>query len=401
MKAKSSTWPQIIRQGNVSVKIYRSLNRGRTIYTIAFIGTDGHRNRRSFSDFEQAKIEASRIAIDLHNGQFELLQLSPTDATIYSRAVQSIRSTGRPLDVISSEYAEAFRILGSLGSVADAARFYARHHANTTPGKTVPEVVAQFLVSKKRDGFSKRYIEDCRARLNTFALSFPSKIEDVFTGEMQAWLDALNTGPRSRNNVRNLIITLFNFSRDRGFLAKNQRTEAESLTKAKVVESEIGIFKPELLAKLLKRADPNLVPFIAIGGFAGLRRAELLRLNWKDVDLKEKFIRVTPEQSKTGQRRLVPIQPNLSMWLRPNARSKGLVCRNARIPYRTTAVAAELGIPWPNNALRHSYASYRLAQCQDAAKVALEMGNSPAIIFRHYQQLVTPTEAKAWWNLRP
>jgi hypothetical protein len=31
----------------------------------------------------------------------------------------------------------------------------------------------------------------------------------------------------------------------------------------------------------------------------------------------------------------------------------------------------------PSYALRHSYASYRLAQIQDAAKVALEMGNSP------------------------
>lgn len=281
----------------------------------------------------------------------------------------------------------------------DAARFYARHHSSTCPGKTVPEVVTEFVNSKKRDGFSKRYIEDCHARLNAFAQAFPVRIADVTTGQIQAWLDKLKAGPRSRNNVRNLITTLFNFARDRGFLPKNERTEAESLTRAKVVESEIGILKPGQMAALLKHAKPDLIPFIAISGFAGLRRAEMLRLNWEEVDLKENFIRVTPGKAKTGQRRLVLIQPNLAMWLRPNIRSKGPVCRNGKIPYRTTALAGDLKIAWPNNALRHSYASYRLAQCHDAAKVALEMGNSPAIIFRHYQQLVTPAEATAWWHL--
>ena len=401
VKAKSKLWPMIVRQGNVSVKIYQGRNRGNALYTIAYIGTDGCRKRQSFSDLEQAKIEANRIAIELHNGQFELLQLSHMDATIYSRAVQSIRSTGRPLDVIGVEYAESFRILGSLGSLVDAARFYVKHHSSTSPGKTVPEIVTEFLNSKKRDGFSKRYIEDCRARLNAFALVFPVKIEDVSTGQMQAWLDQLSTGSRSRNNVRNLVITLFNFARDRGFLPKNERTESESLTRAKVVESEIGILKPDQLATLLEHAKPDLIPYIAVSAFAGLRRAEMLRLDWKEVDLKENFIRVISEKSKTGQRRLVLIQPNLAMWLRPYLLSKGSVCRNGKIPYRTTALACDLHIGWPNNALRHSYASYRLAQCQDAAKVALEMGNSPSIIFRHYRQLVTPAEAEAWWNLQP
>ena len=56
---------------------------------------------------------------------------------------------------------------------------------------------------------------------------------------------------------------------------------------------------------------------------------------------------------------------------------------------------------WPNNGLRHSYATYRLAQCQDAAKVALEMGNTPVMIFRHYRELVMPEDAAAWWNIFP
>ena len=66
----------------------------------------------------------------------------------------------------------------------------------------------------------------------------------------------------------------------------------------------------------------------------------------------------------------------------------------------TAREAAEIE-EWPHNALRHSFASYRLAAIQDAAKVALEMGNSPEKLFRHYRELVTEKGAKAWFAITP
>ena len=39
------------------------------------------------------------------------------------------------------------------------------------------------------------------------------------------------------------------------------------------------------MAKLLKHAPADVVPFLAIGAFAGLRHAEILRLDWAEVDL--------------------------------------------------------------------------------------------------------------------
>jgi hypothetical protein len=56
---------------------------------------------------------------------------------------------------------------------------------------------------------------------------------------------------------------------------------------------------------------------------------------------------------------------------------------------------------WKPNALRHSYASYRLADIKDAARVALEMGNSPSMLFRNYRELVTEQEAKGWFSVLP
>jgi hypothetical protein len=60
-----------------------------------------------------------------------------------------------------------------------------------------------------------------------------------------------------------------------------------------------------------------------------------------------------------------------------------------------------LGVDWRPDALRHSYASYRLAITEDAPSLSLEMGNSPAMIFKHYLDLKHKEEGEAWFSLEP
>jgi integrase len=57
---------------------------------------------------------------------------------------------------------------------------------------------------------------------------------------------------------------------------------------------------------------------------------------------------------------------------------------------------------WPDNALRHSFASYHLAKCNDAALTALQLGHHDSCVtFAHYRELVKPREAERYWNIRP
>ena len=58
-------------------------------------------------------------------------------------------------------------------------------------------------------------------------------------------------------------------------------------------------------------------------------------------------------------------------------------------------------VKWKKNALRHSFISYRVAEIQNVAQVALEAGNSPQIIFQHYRELVRLNEAKTWFAIEP
>ena len=43
--------------------------------------------------------------------------------------------------------------------------------------------------------------------------------------------------------------------------------------------------------------------------------------------------------------------------------------------------------------------SYRITEIRNANEVALEAGNSPVIIFRHYRELTTEEQADAWFAI--
>jgi len=57
---------------------------------------------------------------------------------------------------------------------------------------------------------------------------------------------------------------------------------------------------------------------------------------------------------------------------------------------------------WPNNGLRHSFASYRLAAIHDAPRVSVDLGHtSPQMLYSTYRELVLPTEAERYWKIEP
>ena len=122
---------------------------------------------------------------------------------------------------------------------------------------------------------------------------------------------------------------------------------------------------------------------------------------WEDINLERGFIRVSAAKGNTAQKRLIPIADNLRQWLALCRRDSGLVCEIMRTPDALKRLAERAKVRWKHNALRHSYASYRMAEVKNAAQVSLDVGNSPKMVFRHYRELVTEAEAKAWFAILP
>ncbi len=111
-----------------------------------------------------------------------------------------------------------------------------------------------------------------------------------------------------------------------------------------------------------------------------------MRLHWQDVKLDHAHIEITAGKAKTASRRIVPILPNLAAWLKPHAKKIGPLfqARNSTaFNNKQNETAMGAGIGWKANALRHSFISYRCADIQNVAQVALEAGNSPGMIFGH------------------
>jgi hypothetical protein len=95
----------------------------------------------------------------------------------------------------------------------------------------------------------------------------------------------------------------------------------------------------------------------------------------------------------------VPISDNLKLWLTPIRQASGPICVHVCAQHAAREKCD--GFTWAKNGLRHSFISYRLATLHDTARVALEAGNSPQVIFGHYRELVTPEAAAAWFSVKP
>ena len=172
----------------------------------------------------------------------------------------------------------------------------------------------------------------------------------------------------------------------------------------KVKPSEIGILTPVEVAGLLTHADNAVLPGLALGFFAGIRRAELGRLDWSEIDFDELHIEIKAAKAKTTSRRIIKLRDNLRQWLTPLRQHEGPVMPSEAIWRAGVAEAMKAAriAEWPHNAARHSFASYHLAAFQDAAALALEMGHSNTkMIFEHYRALVSPKAATAYWSIAP
>jgi len=158
------------------------------------------------------------------------------------------------------------------------------------------------------------------------------------------------------------------------------------------------IFSSSDVSKLLTTAranDPGLVPYLALGVFAGIRPDEIMRLNWRDIGQTD--IEIGATKAKTRKRRLVTLSPNLSDWL---ALGGALPPQNKR--KRIEDVRKACGVTWGHDIMRHSFASYHLAFHCSPDKTSHELGHrDTSMLYRHYRELVSKSEAEIFWQIKP
>jgi integrase len=451
---RDEKFPVKIKRGSVEVKIYLTPSHGRDRYTLCY-HQDGARKRPSFSTLQEAKTEAETVATYLGNADAAVLTLSSADRTAYLRAKQLLEPIGVPIEVAAAQFADAQTRLCGV-PLSDAVDFYLKRHSQKIEPQPVQTVVDELLKVKQSDGLSSRYLQTLRWSMAKFKLTFKCSIGDVVGPDIDSWLRGLGLAPRTRNNLRNDVQTLFSFAKTRGYLPKDH-DELAAVPRVKDGEGEIEIFTPNELQEILGCAGERVIPFLALGAFAGIRHAEVQRLEWQNIRFDDGIIEIRAAKAKTRSRRTVPILDNLREWLLPTRQNSGLVCSHKNVAYelhliakrinqerrsvwaksndvseemlkRTEQIARKQSKPtkrsgrqkgevppggetakiegwqpfgWKHNALRHSFISYRVAQIKNVPQVALEAGNSPQIIHKNYLELVRPVDAQKWFAIVP
>jgi len=225
-------------------------------------------------------------------------------------------------------------------------------------------------------------------------------------------LTGMTAGERTKKNARDVIGYFGRWLVLHGYLARGTDL-TEGVQRYGMKSGEIHIFTVDEIKKLVENASARLLPYIVIGAWAGLRGAEIQRLDWSEVDLQDGFIEVKGEKAKTETRRLVPIKPNLAVWLKDVHKKSGAVCPFTNVVSQLMKVVATInkarpdGSPdkdklrWKRNALRHSYISFRVAECADVPRVADESGNSVTVIRINYLKRLKPQQAQAWFDVMP
>src|SRR5262249_17009667 len=304
-----------------------------------------------------------------------------------------------------SDFITARKKLADYGwTINDATEFSIHHLEDIRRCKiTVAQLADEVVDAKRKDGRSAKYVNDLRLKLRRFCRDFGDRpIAAVGVGEIDKWLRDLDCLPKSRAQYRANVGVLFSQAERLGMIDRNPVLRT---AKPKLVDAPPEIFAVDELRALLETPNPEtpeVLPMLTIGGFAGLRDAEIKRLDWSEVDLARGYIEVKAAKAKSARRRVIPIQPNLAAWLAPYSERKGMVVPvNARKKLDTARKAAGLA-RWPNNGLRHSFASYRMAAIHDAPRVAAELGHtSPQMLYSTYRELVLPEEAERYWQIAP
>jgi len=343
-------------------------------------------------------------------GERDLISFSDIKRPIQN-ALDEAQHTGLRIDDAVRLVRQAGEII-PISEILDACRFWKSKRPDKpfTP-KTVREATSDFLARQVRLSARRRRV--LKSYLGQLETKFGQRLlHELTTLEIKDWMDAKAWEPATFNSVLGAYALLFKDaqSRDRVPVGCNPII---GIKRFRIMAGQIGIMEPSEVRTIMSTVNNDLKPFLAIWFFAGCRKDEIARLDWRQIRaaLKTGVLEIDAEQGlKTGAR-FVPVLPNLKSWLewylRHNPASSGLVLPlkyngGRKLDNIQRTITRQSGVRWVLNAGRHSYISYRTKLADSVTTVSDECGNSPSEIERRYRKKgVTMEAAQEFFGILP
>lgn len=415
MRTRSKAAPILVTRGSFTAKIYPSRKtvsgKAYGIFRLSYHEPGGKRVLKDFADLSRAKAAAADAAASFALARPDAIQFHPDERRDFDAAAHILQPLGIGCYQAAVELADARKLLPPGTTLAQAVADFARRHPANAARVFVPDAVKALLEDRERAKASTVYRLKLATHLDRFATAFKTRLDSVTGPMIGAWLRDLRDekgkplGARTVQNYRASVATLFAFGKAQGWVSRDLLDEVREVPvpRAKAT-AEVGVFDAAQIRTLLHNAPDDIRATLALGAFGMLRTEEIHRLEWRDVRLSERVIVVGADKAKTASRRVIPILPNLALWLAPLVQAGGRVDPSPTakaLVHRWRRIATAAGIQWSHNALRHSCLTFRTAILQNPAQVAFEAGNSAGMIYKHYKALRTEAQAREWFDVVP
>jgi integrase len=383
-----------------SLKPYRSEtspNRPWCVDVPPHLSDTGKRRRKFFGTEKDAKTECEKLKARRENFGISLNAMTPARIT---------------------EAAEAYKLLDPLNiQLLDAVREYVETHKTRSASIPFYQLFDLYLDAKANRS------ETYKAQLRWAKEGCAGLHDRLATDITVRDLDAVLQGEKAtvRNAWMRYLRAVFNYGVKRDYLASNPIAKLDF---AEIVKGDTQIFEPKMAQAILNDCLTNdlaFLPYRVLGFFAGVRpdkEGELLKLEWRDIDLDAKRITVRAEIAKKRRKRWVDFSDNAVAWLRRYRAScggtmgriapftAGELRKHHRDNWSRVVGVNEKGRPkrrWIQQGMRHSYCSYWLpAHDNDVDTLVVQSGHeSKEVLWNSYYAAATKKEAAEFWSILP
>lgn len=264
--------------------------------------------------------------------------------------------------------------------------------------KRLDAVIEECITAKRFSNLRPVYVHELRRFLTRFKESLGNPyISDITPAKIQGWLAKPQWSDGTRATGLNRLSSLFSFAFRRGYIPFNPVDRIDRIRLERKPPQILTPAEAILLLASTKRVAPTMWPNIVLGLFAGIRPAELDRLQSQDVDTARAIVRIDTATSKVRCRRIVELQPRAVLLLDGCLPAGPITPKQKKRKMRRIAKAMGWTF-WPKDILRHTAASFLMAKHRNADLVADMLGNSPGILLRHYRELVSAEDCTAFWS---
>jgi site-specific recombinase XerD len=297
-------------------------------------------------------------------------------------------------------------------TLEDAAKLAISHTPRTREGITVAQLRTLFLAApgrqKNRLAIRRPHtLRGLKWRTARFEKRFGREdVTSIQTSQIKEWLASQGEmSPVSLNNFRRALHAMFSFAVTEGYCASNPVTTLPFYAVPDKAPAILSVTQASALLAAAAKTEPTLglLGYVTLGLFAGLRRAELERLDWEAIKLDRRMVTVDGSIAKTGSIRNVTLSANALAWLATCAKKSGwLTPRNLNHRLRRLRILAGIS-HWAGNELRHSFASYHYDLHQNAPLTAAMLGHTSGtnLLFQHYRSLVQLGEGERYFSIAP